>query len=101
MGARIISLLDSDNNTIYEDRFSSLPIKENGIITESMELFHDSEPCIIHRTYIIKKFYQELGNYLDGMLMAGIQELAYDILPDWIKKMLDIEAQTKKLLIIQ
>jgi hypothetical protein len=99
MGAGIISLIDFDNNTIYEDRFSSLPIKEDGIISESMELFHDGEPCIIYRTYITKKFFQELENYLECMLKKGIEEVDYDILPGWVKKMLDIESKTKKLLI--
>ncbi len=101
MSTRIISLIDFDNNTIYEDRFSSLPIKEDGIISESMELFHDVEPCIIQRTFITKKFFQELEHYFDCMLKEGIAEVAYDILPDWVKKMLDIESKAKKVIIIQ
>lgn len=101
MSSKIISLVDFSDSIIYEDRFSSLPIKEDGIVNKSIELFHDSEPCIIHRTFIMKKFYFEMDKYLDCLLKDGMKEVSYDILPDWIREMLDIGRNTKKILIGQ
>ncbi len=44
-----------NGNEIYLGKIENLPIKEEVIIRESIELFGDDDPCIIHRSYIIKK----------------------------------------------
>lgn len=44
-----------DGNEVYSGKIENLPIKEEVLISESIELFGDDDPCIIHRSYIIKK----------------------------------------------
>lgn len=52
---KIIMLFDSSGNIILKDELKSVPLKEEYIIKKSIELFNDSEPCIIHRNFVIKK----------------------------------------------
>lgn len=39
-----------------------LPIKDQYIIDKSIELFDDEDPCIIHQSYVIKEFADQLIN---------------------------------------
>lgn len=42
-----------------------LPIKEDVIIKKSIEIFNDAEPCILHRTHIMKKIMIEIDSMID------------------------------------
>lgn len=42
-------------NEIYKGKIENIPIKEEYILNESIKLFMDDDPCIIHRSLIIKK----------------------------------------------
>jgi hypothetical protein len=44
-----------------------LPIKSDVIINKSIELFNDKEPCIIHRTYVIKKLMLEIDTLIEEL----------------------------------
>lgn len=41
---------------IYDGRLLELPIKDKYITQRSIELFDDDDPCIIHKSYIMKDF---------------------------------------------
>jgi hypothetical protein len=101
MGAKFISLMDDNNNKVYEDRFTSLPVREDGIIAQSKELFNVCEPCILQRTVIIKRFFIDMDTYLDELLSEGKREVPYQDLPIWIIDMLDTEAHAISLLTIR
>jgi len=45
---------------LYEGRISDIPIKEKYIISKSVELFDDDDPCIIHQSYVIKEYVDQL-----------------------------------------
>lgn len=45
---------------IFNGKFIDLPIKETFIINKSVELFDDEDPCIIHQSYVIKEFADQL-----------------------------------------
>lgn len=94
----MISITDQNNKVIYQDHITSLPIRDEGMINKSKELFYDSEPCIIHKTFIIKQFFFKLDNYLNDLAEHSIQEVSYDMLPDWITKMVKMDTHTKMLL---
>jgi len=49
-----------DERILYEGRISDIPIKEKYIIEKSVELFDDDDPCIIHQSYVIKEFVDQL-----------------------------------------
>lgn len=45
---------------LFNGKFIDLPIKEKYIIDKSIELFDDEDPCIIHQSYVIKEFADQL-----------------------------------------
>ena len=49
-----------NEKVIFQGKFIDLPIKETCIINKSIELFDDEDPCIIHQSYVIKEFADQL-----------------------------------------
>lgn len=49
-------VITKGNKTLYDGRISDIPIKDTAIITKSVELFDDDDPCIIHQSYVIKEY---------------------------------------------
>lgn len=92
MGAKTIAFCNKNGQVIIERKLTSLPIKEDSIIKISSELFNDCEPCIIHRTFIMKKIYLELDEYLNNMLQCGKSEICFDLIPSNVVKCLDIDS---------
>ena len=45
---------------LYVGRLSDFPIQEKYIISKSVELFDDDDPCIIHQSYVIKEYVDQL-----------------------------------------
>ena len=59
MKKRKVKILKNDN-VLFHGKFIDLPIKEAYIIAKSVELFDDEDPCIIHQSYVIKEFGDQL-----------------------------------------
>ncbi|RDY32213.1 hypothetical protein [Lachnotalea glycerini] len=59
-----------DNQIIYKGKIENIPIKEHIIIEQSILQFGDDDPCIIHRSYVIKKilieFLKEINSHMNG-----------------------------------
>ncbi len=51
------------------------------IIHKSIEMFNDSEPCVIHRNYVMKKMIFELYDYLADILDNEKNELLCEAVP--------------------
>jgi len=41
---------------MFHDDIMSIPIKDSFLTEKSIELFNDDDPCIIHKSYIIKEY---------------------------------------------
>lgn len=54
-----VSLRHGDT-IIYEGRISDIPVKHDAIIKRSIALFGDDDPCIIHQSYVIKEYVDQL-----------------------------------------
>lgn len=48
--------IETNDKIVYSGRLIDIPIKEEVIIKKSIELFDDEDPCIIHKSYVIKEF---------------------------------------------
>lgn len=94
--SRII-FIDKKGSTNHECKLSSLPFKEEIIIEKSIELFSDKEPCIIHRTYIIKKLMLEISEYLDEVLPDGKGQIPLEEIPANIRELLNISCDVVKI----
>lgn len=50
-----IEIKNTKNDVVYKGDILDLPIKEEYIIQKSIEMFDDDDPCIIHRSYVVKE----------------------------------------------
>jgi hypothetical protein len=53
-------IVRKNGNTLFEGNIIDLPIKDAFITQRSIELFDDDDPCIIHKSYVIKDFQDKL-----------------------------------------
>lgn len=86
--------LDGERNVLFEKKLTSLPVKEKCIVEKSIEFFHDPEPCIIHRTAVMKRIYAEAEDYLANQLQVGLSEHSWDSVPEICRKNFDIDGRT-------
>lgn len=49
-----------NNILLYEGKLIDLPIKDEYITQKSIDLFDDDDPCIIHKSYVLKGFADEM-----------------------------------------
>lgn len=56
---QILTIFKQDKK-IFDGKILNIPIKEDAIISKSIELFDDEEPCIIHQSYVVKEYVTEL-----------------------------------------
>lgn len=57
-----------NNTSIFKGKLLTLPFKESIISQKSMELFGDDDPCVIHQSYVIRVFCEEMAEALDEEL---------------------------------
>lgn len=53
-------IVKRNEKTIFDNYSIELPIKKAYIIKKSLEVFNDDDPCIIHQSYVIKEYVDEL-----------------------------------------
>ncbi len=45
---------------VYEGKILNVPMKKSYLKTRSIEMFDDDDPCIIHQSYIVKEFSDQI-----------------------------------------
>lgn len=85
-----IKIVDTNGVVLYDENLFSLPIKEDSIIKKSTELFGDSEPCIIHRSFELKKLLFEVSDCIENMAQSGYGEMPICNLPENIIRILNL-----------
>jgi hypothetical protein len=99
MGLKVISFIDCNGNVFLKEKLTSLPIKEECIINKSIELFGDCEPCIIHRTYVMKMIYFEIDDYFEKVLKDGEREISSESIPGKIISLLELKDRLQRVYI--
>ncbi len=97
MQPRRIVFIDKKGSISHECKLNSLPFKEEKIIEKSIELFNDREPCIIHRTFVIKKLMMEINEYFNEVLLLGKVQIALEETPKNIRELLNISNEVVKI----
>lgn len=87
---RKITFIDMNGRTELQCKLNTLPLKEEKIIEKSMELFNDPEPCIIHKSYVIKKLLLEIDEYLSEVLPEGKGRIMYGSIPENIRELMSV-----------
>ncbi|HOI85237.1 MAG TPA: hypothetical protein PLP48_04080 [Acholeplasmataceae bacterium] len=71
-------IFHQEGHVIYEGKALNIPIKMDAIRQQSIELFHDADPCIIHQSYAIQKLIQPLVDYMEKNRPYLIGDLPFD-----------------------
>lgn len=53
-------LVESNGEKLYKGNIMNIPVKKSYIVEKSIELFDDDDPCIIHTSFVIKHFAEDL-----------------------------------------
>lgn len=49
-------IVSRNNSVLFDGRLIELPVKDSFITQRSIELFDDDDPCIIHKSYVLKDY---------------------------------------------
>lgn len=96
---KTISFIDCNDNIICKEKLTSLPLKEECLISKSIELFNDCEPCIIHRTFVMKKIFFEIDEYLSNISKEKGNELNIESVQSGIINYIDLKATPSRICI--
>jgi hypothetical protein len=97
MHPRKIRFIDENGRTKLECKLNSLPLKDAKVIEKSIELFNDREPCIIHRSFAMKKLLLEIDDYLNELLPNGKGQITLESIPKNIRDLICIDNDVTKL----
>lgn len=75
MSIKSISFLNNRKEVVKSYKLTSVPIKEQTIISKSIEFFNDPEPCFIHRSAVIKRLVAEIDDYFYNISKTGTNEI--------------------------
>lgn len=87
--------VNNNEEVFLKSKLTALPLKEECIISKSMEYYFDPEPCMIHRSAVMKRIYMQIEEFLDQKLAIGEQKIAWTDFPDFIKEALVLEQGVK------
>ena len=86
---KVIILEDHHGKELFRKKLTSLPLREKIVIGKSIEFYNDPEPCMIHRSAVMQRFYMQIDNVLDELLINGVDEVLWESIPERIKSYLD------------
>ncbi len=49
-----------DDTILFKGKILNMPVHHDAVIKRSIELFDDENPCIIHQSFVVKEFAEEL-----------------------------------------
>jgi len=90
MHPKKITFIDRNGRTKLECKLNSLPLNDEKIIEKSIELFSDDEPCIIHKSFAMKKLLFEIDEYFSEVLPSGKGQITLESIPKNIRELLCI-----------
>ena len=97
MGFKVITLIDNNNSVVFENKVTILPLKEECIISKSVELFDDPCPCFIHRSAVMKRIFFEMDEFFSVTAGKNLNRISWEYIPEWIKYVLDVKVDIKEL----
>ena len=91
----LVTIFDDHDAIIMEKKVNYLPLKEEVIISQSIQSFNDPEPCMIHRSAVMKIIYVEfLDCFEDAFTRSDSTEVRL-ALPETLAQKLDINEKIK------
>lgn len=97
MPVKNLSFLNEQNEVVRIYKFTSLPFKEQMIISKSIEFFSDPEPCFIHRSAVMKRLMAEMEDYFHKLSETGKFEISSSAFNERFSGMLNFGEDVFKL----
>lgn len=97
MKAYNVYFIGEHGEILIEKKLTALHLKDEVIIEKSIEFFNDPEPCMIHRSAVMKRIYMEINEFFLLVLKDGKQEVLWDNFPSFIKEGLDIQKKIRSI----
>lgn len=94
-----LKIVKKNGDIAFSGKIAALPISRKFIVDNSIEFFHDSNPCIIHQSYIIQKAICVMDEYIEATFQEGKCELLWDQIPQNIKDMLPYGSDTDRIFV--
>ena len=85
---RIVKI-SSNNDILFSGPVNELPILDKQVIAGSVEFYDDPEPCMIHRSAVISRYYIQIEQWLDSIYYESDCIIILDNIPDHIRVLLD------------
>jgi hypothetical protein len=72
--------VQSQGKVLFKGKLMDIPMKDEAIIKRSIEVFDDDDPCIIHRSFVVKQFADELEGVLANLsLPITVEKLKTEV----------------------
>lgn len=95
----LIRFVDNSDTVLLERKLISLPLDEAAVIYKSIEFFNDPEPCMIHRSAVMKRLFAEIECYFEDMILKDIFEIDVLCLPDHLRNYLSLPSEVVKVIL--
>jgi hypothetical protein len=89
----VLCFFDDKGQAIMERKLTAIPLKEEAIIRRSIEFFNDPEPCMIHRSAVMKRIYMEFYEFFSQNLQEGKHKLLWNEIPGVLREMMDVKRE--------
>lgn len=96
---QILYLVDDNGHVLFSNKLTALPLKEESINKKSIEFYSDPEPCMIHRSAIMKYMYVKIDDFIHERASSGQKKILLDDLPDTIKGFLNLDQNAKYIML--
>jgi hypothetical protein len=94
-----IGFKDSNGSIVLEQNVLRLSLKEESIIAKSMEFYNDPEPCMLHRSAVMKRMYLEWEDFILRRLPDRRGLLKWEAVPQKLRDYLEIGHAIDELII--
>ena len=85
-----IILQGAQGEPLLRTTLTGLPLTETSILSGSVEWFADPEPCMIHRSAVMKRLFAEWADYIEAMRACGDSRRHWSDVPDRLRTMLAV-----------
>jgi len=67
-----VRIVNPEGIVVFSGNILDLPIQNKYVVKKSIEMFDDADPCIIHKSYVIRKVVDEIKALLQVKDHQGI-----------------------------
>lgn len=98
----MVHMVDQEDKLIFQKKITALPLREEVIIENSIKYFDDPEPCMIHRSAVMKRIYMEIQDFfLRELNQQPHCCLSWKEVPSEIRSYLELPKEVKYMEISQ